>query len=135
MENWRFLALHIGQRFQNLRSHLEDFIGGKSQVALGVFVQILSLQQLHQRKEQATGNCPVIMLKLYNIGMMQFFQRIKFIDGVINRGILFEYLDGKILFLHIVPHLEYPSKTTFTQNFVKRHTGRNLHTGFHILEV
>ena len=135
MENRRFLTLHISQRFQNLRSHLEDFISGKSQVPFGVFMQILPLQQFHQCKEQATGNCPVIMLKLYNIGMMQFFQRIKFIDGVINRGILFKYLDGKILFLHIVPHLKNPSKTTFTQNFVERHTGRNLHTGFHILEV
>ena len=135
MENRRILFfLHIDQCAQYLCSHLVHLIDRKTKVSSCVVLQVFTFQQLHQRIEQALCGA-VIELKLHDVVMVERFQCFKLVDGIVNRGITLKNLDGKILFLHIVPHLENSAKTTTSKDFMQGHGWRDLYTWFHVLQV
>ena len=131
---WILFLLHIAECFQNLSCHLIDFVNRQTQVASGVVLQVLAFKKLHQSIEQSLLSA-VVKLELYDVRVVERFQCLKLIDGIIYRCITLEDLDGKVLLLHIVPYLEHTSETTSTKYLVKSHRRSNLYTRLHVLQI
>ena len=122
--------MEINQSLGYLMSKLVDIWEREVLVAPAVFADILSVDVLHEGKEQ-TSISYTIVFEPNDIRMAKLAQRIELINDGLRANALLEYLGSKHgTWLECMDCLEHLGESTFTNFLVKRDFAVNLITAF-----